>query len=150
MGREPKNQNTETPPINGTIQQFDILDPSGLWAPAVSRELSERWDHRPGTPQVFGWKKSTQLQAGIDPRTSQGLILFFAGIEKECLSILSRLMTEAYQCPLAAVLNRQHHDLVPVLIESNIKSVIMEPANDVPIADWCLAVFDFANSKPKH
>lgn len=147
MERESNNMNASPDLKNRTIQTFDILEPTGLWAPAVSRELAERWNNRTGISRVSGWANSKQFQTGIDPRTSQGLILFLDGIEKECMSILSRLMDDPHECPLAAVLNSHHRDLVPVLLESNVTSVIMEPVNDVPIADWCLAMFDLAISK---
>ncbi|MEP3479358.1 MAG: hypothetical protein ABJZ55_08935 [Fuerstiella sp.] len=94
------------------------------------------------------WANSKQFHTGVDLRISQGLILFFDGIEKECLSILSRLMDDPHECPMAAVLSPQHSDLIPVLLESNVVSIIMEPVNDVPIADWCLAMFDFTHSQP--
>lgn len=146
MGRETYPANTSAKLNNWTVQTFHILEPSGLWAPAVSRELADRWQHRSGTPKVVGWTTSKQFQTGIDSRTSQGLILFFDGIEKECLSILGRLMDDPQECPVVAVLNSHHSDLGPVLLESNVVSVIMAPVNDVPIAEWCLAMFDFANS----
>lgn len=128
------------------IQTFDLLEPTGRWAPTVSRELTDRWGKRMGIPKVSSWPHSKQFHLGVDSRTSQGLILFFDGIEKECLSILSRLMDDPYECPIAAVLNSHHRDLVPVLLESKVRSVIMEPVNDVPIADWCLAIYDLATS----
>lgn len=146
MEREFHNLNASGSHGSWTVQTFDILDPTGLWTPAVSRELADRWNPRPGNAAVTGWANSKQFQAGVDLRISQGLVLFFDGIEKECLSILSRLMDDPNDCPMAAVLMSHHRDLVPVLLESNIVSVIMEPVNDVPIADWCLAIFDFTHS----
>lgn len=146
MGRESNHLNAKADFRDWTVQTFDFLEPTGVWAPTVSRELAERWNNRTGTPRVTGWGKSRQFQTGIDPKTSQGLVLFFAGIEKECLSILSRLMDDPQECPVVAVLSSHHRDLVPVLLESNVTSVIMEPVNDVPIADWCLAMFDLAIS----
>lgn len=132
-----------------TVHNFDLFDPTALWAPAVSRELGDRWPPRPGVPDVSGWTNSKQFHTGADLRISQGLILFFDGSEKECLSILSRLMDDPHECPMAAVLNSHHSNLVPVLLESNVTSIMMEPVNDVPIADWCMAMFDLAHSKAK-
>lgn len=130
-----------------STRHFYLLDPSGIWAPLVSLEIADRWGNRIGVPRVTGIGDSRQLLAGNSIRTAEGLILFCDQIEKECLSVLSRLMDLGSVCPVAAALKEHHRDLIPVLLESGVTSIIMEPTSDVPLADWCLAIFDLSNSK---
>lgn len=123
-------------------KHFHVLDPSEQWAPAISRELASRWGDRPGIPSVSNWQNSKQLQSGMKIDSAVGLVMFFEGIEKHCLAILGRLMDSRTSVPIAAVLRNQHIDLSPVLLESGVTTIIMEPGNDVPIADWCFEVME--------
>lgn len=130
-------------------RRFHLLDPSERWAPAICRELASRWGDRAGSPAVVGCQNSKQLQTALASSTSRGLLLFFEGIEKHCLAILGRLIDAPTSTPIAAVLRGEHSDLIPVLLESGVTSIIMEPVNDLPMADWCLAVIDTKNPSPE-
>lgn len=126
---------------------FHVLDPSEVWGPAICRELAARWKDRAGFPSVVGSQNPKQLQQNLKSSTPEGLLLFFEGIEKHCLAIIGRLMDDPKDLPIAAILNREHRDLIPVLLESGVTTVMMEPINDIPMADWCLTITDIRKTE---
>ncbi|MCR9201407.1 MAG: hypothetical protein NXI04_22410 [Planctomycetaceae bacterium] len=122
---------------------FVLLDATHRWAGAISAELTASRD---GTSAECGqvvFETCTtvrQVSDLCDAPNVAGLILFFAGFEREVLGLLRTIWNRRPGIPILMICERKHHDLIPVILESGVSCVLTDITSDLAIARWCLNI----------
>lgn len=121
---------------------FVLLDPTRRWAGAIQAELmSSLATANVSTGQIAIETCTTVREVSdlCDAPNVAGLVLFFAGCEREVLGLLRTIGRRCPGLPLLVICEQQHHDLVPVILESGVSCVLVDINHDLPIARWCQA-----------
>jgi len=120
---------------------FVLLDPTGRWAGAISAELTASMNRTAAACEQFAFETCTtvrQVSDLCDAPHVAGLILFFSGFEREVLGLLRTIWNRCPGIPILMICEQKHHDLIPVILESGVSSVLSDITSDLPIARWCL------------
>lgn len=127
-----------------TVRRLIVLEKTERWMPAVAAEVYTALSSavaQHGPRPVF--ESCTTAREAVlfgELQNTVGFILFMDQLERECLGVLARLGRLRRPLRVLVVATRRHADLVPVLMESGADAVLVDVADDVPIADWCLKV----------
>lgn len=128
-----------------SVHTFLVLERECEWTPAIALELADAAEQvRRTTGRVLpGFRvehvaDNRTLSARIRQPSTVAVILRFSGQERECLAALGRLRRAARRLKTLCICDRGHEELIPVLLEDAVDGVLIDPVNDVPVADWCL------------
>lgn len=120
-----------------------VLDSNQRWASAIQLELVDvlqEADLQVGSVVFETCQTARDVNDICDAPNISGLILFFAGQEREVLGLLRTVWNQSPHLDVMVVCESRHHDLMPVIMESGVSCVLNDVKNDVPIAQWCYRV----------
>lgn len=123
-----------------TDSRFVVIDRTGRWASAISAEANSSGDV---DSVILTFESCTSTRDAVDfvgLKNTVGFILFLDGLERECLSFLGRLGRSHHHSQLLAVASDKHRDLLPVIMEAGVESVLFNVCDDIPVAGWARRV----------
>ncbi|MCP4782426.1 MAG: hypothetical protein GY903_05195 [Fuerstiella sp.] len=127
-----------------SVRRFLVVDKSGRWPPAIAAQVMEQLRDRTGGDQdggsiVFDSFTTTKDLAPVAQQiNTAALVIFLDGLERECLTLLRRFVLAPRRPAILIVADEHHQELMPVLLESGVDSLLFDVVNDIPIAEWCL------------
>lgn len=123
-----------------TIRRLVLLERTSKWAAPVQEELNLLLRASGPPVQVESCQTSRDAMDLLELRNTVGLILFPAGVEKECCHLLGRLPALSQEPPTLVVADDSQRSILPVFLEAGPTSLLMNVQSDRPIADWCQRV----------
>jgi len=140
----PQFPDVETFLPDWSVTRFMVVDRSGRWSSAVAAQVRHKL-HDAGSRAlemgtfVFDTCATTKELASIAQQVNTaGLVIFLDGLERECLTFLRRFLQAPRRPAILIVADERHQELMPVLLEADVDSLLFNVVNDVPIAEWCL------------
>jgi hypothetical protein len=127
-----------------SVTRFLVVDQSGRWSSAIAAQVSEKLQDIRSGSQEFGKIvfDSYPTTKGLAPVAQQvntaALVIFLDGLERECLTLLRRFLTAPRRPATLIIADERHQELMPVLLESDVDTLLFNVVNDVPIAEWCV------------
>ncbi|MDG1895829.1 MAG: hypothetical protein P8J37_13060 [Fuerstiella sp.] len=127
-----------------SVTRFMVVDRSERWASAMSAQVTEKLHDSVGDAPgigniVFDSYPTTKDIASVARQiNSVALVIFLDGLERECLTLLRRFVTAPRRPAILIIADECHQELMPVLLESGVDSLLFNVVNDIPVAEWCL------------
>jgi hypothetical protein len=123
-----------------SVTRFLVVDRSGRWPSAIAAQVMDRLqDRADGGSIVFDSFTTTKDLASVAQQiNTAALVIFLDGLERECLTLLRRLVLAPRRPAILIVADEHHQELMPVLLESGVDSLLFNVVNDIPVAEWCL------------
>ncbi|MEO1983505.1 MAG: hypothetical protein ABGZ24_23590 [Fuerstiella sp.] len=127
-----------------SVTRFLVVDRSGRWPSAIAAQVMDKLRDRTGDGRndgsiVFDSFTTTKDLASVAQQiNTAALVIFLDGLERECLTLLRRFVLAPRRPAILIVAAEHHQELMPVLLESGVDSLLFNAVNDIPIAEWCL------------
>jgi hypothetical protein len=127
-----------------TRSRFVVLDISKRWSPAIHRETLQQTKNKDDAKACVVTFESCVTARDVllccEMRNTVALILFLDQLERECLTVLGGLMRRRQKVPILVVCEDHHEELIPVMLEAGVDTVLSNVHNDVRVSQWCVRV----------
>ena len=120
-----------------TERRFVVVDRTGRWASAISAEANGHLDSDTAVLTFQSCESAREAADFWELRNTIGFVLFLEGMERECLGFLGRLGRSNYHREILVVATENHREILPVIMEAGVESILFDVSDDVPVAEWC-------------
>lgn len=123
-----------------TERRFIVVERTGRWAPAISAEVNSHVKQGSSVLTFEACLTTRDAVDFIDLKNTLAFLLFLDGQERDCLAFLGRLGRSYRHHEILAVVTNVHRNLLPVIMEAGVQSVLTDVRDDIDVAEWCCRV----------